>query len=384
MIFATIVQRRKPTFNLGRTQLTLLYRLRHMDIEAHGTQVLLWACSQGYVTLVEKILDAQPDLINVLATGVDAWDGGRPLHIATQHRRTDVVKLLLKRGADPMHRNNSGKTCIWVACDRGFVKILDLFLTHPKTLERDGIDLNVTDKQNMTAMWITCSRGHDNIAKMLLEASKNAVARLDEMNEEEYEGDSDCESVDEELEEDIISRMTPDLELAHPEYGPPLCVSAGRGNTACLRVLLQAGADVNCVSEDGRTPIYLACERNNEEIANAILEERPPFSSYGKHGGSNSPLRDRYFDQDEDDEDDDMLVHLSVERHRRRRMRRRRMRFNARQRSRRNGGGQQQEGENGGDGGNAEEEEPKQRGFLDLGGLDHFCLLRLDSYLTHL
>ena len=72
------------------------------------------------------------------------------------------------------------------------------------------------------------------------------------MNEEEYEGDSDCESVDEELEEDIISRMTPDLELAHPEYGPPLCVSAGRGNTACLRVLLQAGADVNCVSEDGR------------------------------------------------------------------------------------------------------------------------------------
>ena len=67
-----------------------------------------------------------------------------------------------------------------------------------------------------------------------------------------HRGDSDCESVDEELEEDVISRMTPDLELAHPEYGPPLCVSAGRGNTACLRVLLQAGADVNCVSEDGR------------------------------------------------------------------------------------------------------------------------------------
>ena len=49
------------------------------------------------------------------------------------------------------------------------------------------IDLNVTDKQNMSAMWISCSRGHANIAKMLLEASKKTVARLDAMNEEEYE-----------------------------------------------------------------------------------------------------------------------------------------------------------------------------------------------------
>ena len=94
------------------------------------------------------------------------------------------------------------------------------------------------------------------------------------------------------------------------------------------------------------TPIYLACEHNNEEIANAILEERPPFSSYGKHGGSSSPLRDRYFDEAEEDDDDDLLVHLSVERHRRRRMRRRRMRFNARQRSRRNANEENDEGDN--------------------------------------
>ena len=41
-------------------------------------------------------------------------------------------------------------------------------------------------------------------------------------------------------------------------YGAPLHYAAGKGFTEIIEILLKAGADKNCLSEDNCTPLYYA------------------------------------------------------------------------------------------------------------------------------
>ena len=41
-------------------------------------------------------------------------------------------------------------------------------------------------------------------------------------------------------------------------YGAPLHYAAGKGFTEIIEILLRAGADKNCLSEDNCTPLYYA------------------------------------------------------------------------------------------------------------------------------
>eukprot|EP00948_MAST-09A_sp_MAST-9A-sp1_P002743 g2743.t1 len=334
-MFVQIVGAPKPTFNLGRTQLTLLYRLRHIHMETHATQILLWACSQGYLHLVKKILDRDPHLIEVSATGIGAWDAGKPVHIAIQHDQYGVLEELIKRGADLNSKNASGKTPIYMTCEKGRPRLLEMILKSPSAYTKEtGIDVNIESFASKTPFWVACARGHTQIVRLLLNASTTILDELDREIEKriQEEGEDEVDSVDGELEEDITRRLTPDIEKGHPELGTPICISCGRGQVSTAKLLVDAGVNVNTSTQDGRTPLYLASERNMCEVIEMLLKERPPFSSYKAFGHSMSPLRDarpENFDEHLDLPPSSGIA-LSEARRERRRLRRRRLNFAAR------------------------------------------------------
>jgi ankyrin repeat protein len=59
----------------------------------------------------------------------------------------------------------------------------------------------------------------------------------------------------------------------------PLYVAAEKGSTSCVKVLIEAHADVNKNPEGAGTPLYAACIQGHTEIVKLLLDA-------GAHTGS--------------------------------------------------------------------------------------------------
>src|SRR5262245_52753128 len=91
---------------------------------------LLCAASDGDIQTVEKILSADPTLAN--APGPHPYWGGfpYPLHCAAEWGRTDVVKLLLEKGADvnPPSDRYDGWTPLLCAIGKRRAEVAEMLL----------------------------------------------------------------------------------------------------------------------------------------------------------------------------------------------------------------------------------------------------------------
>ena len=116
------------------------------------------ACALGDLTLVERLLIAEPNALHVLTS-----DGYPPLGLAIFFHHPEVARLLIERGADvntpaanaqrvaPVHAAAA-------ACDHATMRLL---------LER-GADPNAHQQLDYTPMHSAASRGDIEMAKLLL------------------------------------------------------------------------------------------------------------------------------------------------------------------------------------------------------------------------
>lgn len=106
----------------------------------------------GNIETVELLLNAGAN-VNVRVT-----DGlGNPLIYAVQSRRPDIVKLLVKYGADPALENEAGQSAIWYACALGEVKTAEFLFKSCKGF-----------RSYHNCLKIAAKRGHPNVVAMLL------------------------------------------------------------------------------------------------------------------------------------------------------------------------------------------------------------------------
>lgn len=98
---------------------------------------------------------------------------------AIQNGRTDIVKRLIEEGTNVNETVSDGKgsaspqrTPLMVACDKGFTEIVSLLVDK-------GADVNVKDNYNRTALMFACQKGHIEIVSILLRkgADTNAIMR---------------------------------------------------------------------------------------------------------------------------------------------------------------------------------------------------------------
>lgn len=112
----------------------------------------------------------------LLDRGYDAntsyWDGDSPLLMAVYLGRTEIVELLVSRGADPFgqHHHDPMTTGIWqtllhVAAANGHAKIVDFLLEGDKY---DKALINRIDNNRNTALHLAAAGGHVEIVKTLL------------------------------------------------------------------------------------------------------------------------------------------------------------------------------------------------------------------------
>ncbi|KAL3936097.1 MAG: hypothetical protein SGBAC_008516 [Bacillariaceae sp.] len=240
-------------------------------------------------------------------------DENTPLHIAIHTRKLEHVKLLLEAGAS-IHKKSDGSSPIHLAISMGCVgKHSDFAYQCVVTLTEKGADLTVKDDSLHTPLYLACmfclpeivsyilsneigkttlnARADRSQGRPLHAAAKfeTTVPRAAALVQVAGSGDATPSQVTK------ILLATPDVEVdATNSVGQsPLHIACSRGNWPIVRLLLEAGANVNLADRRGFTPGQLAHKRGMP-IPNDLLEVLggPPLS------GVVAPARDLIVDPD--------------------------------------------------------------------------------------
>ena len=210
-----------------------------------GTTALHEASSCGHGDCVAWLLDekADPQLMD--------GSGCTPLHLAAIHGHAEVIKILLR---EPSHQHVNSTWPLHQAAFGGHVEAV-------KVLLEAGDDVNAQDAIQQTPLHYASLRGHSGVLRVLLDAAcdvnpPNAYGRIPlHMCLRDF-----CES-----------------EVLVPLASAPPMESDQNFNA--IVILLQNGAEVKALDQDGRTPLDYALLGGHRRAAEAIAAEKSDVCS---------------------------------------------------------------------------------------------------------
>uniref|UniRef100_A0A7M4EH87 Protein phosphatase 1 regulatory subunit n=1 Tax=Crocodylus porosus TaxID=8502 RepID=A0A7M4EH87_CROPO len=201
---------------------------------------------------------------------------------------TDEVKRLLGRGARINTANVDGLTALHQAC-------IDENLDMVKFLVENGADVNQQDNEGWTPLHAVASCGYLNIAEYLISHGANVAA----VNSEgEVPSDIAEEAAMKDLLLEQVKKQGLDLDLARKEEeqqmlqdarqwlnsgkikvvkqprtgATALHVAAAKGYSEVMRLLIQAGFNLNVQDNDGWTPLHAAAHWGIKEACSILAE----------------------------------------------------------------------------------------------------------------
>jgi len=257
---------------------------RHLCIVA-----LVWlgltACSQQEpappvagdyqpASLLEAVLLGNRSAVeNFIALGADVnaaeEDGTTPLMRAVHGRFTDIARRLIDAGADVAARNRYGVTALYLAARGGDASTTRALLVA-------GIDANASLPGGETALMTAARSGHTDVVGVLL-AGSNAVESLADLaggnSTTERSGYAAAENAGYGgTERRATQRNRADVNAREHRYGDTaLMWAAVAGHVDVVRLLIEAGADVRAVDDEGVTALQLARANGHTEVAAALL-----------------------------------------------------------------------------------------------------------------
>ncbi|XP_052670926.1 protein phosphatase 1 regulatory subunit 12B isoform X4 [Harpia harpyja] len=201
---------------------------------------------------------------------------------------TEEVKRLLGRGARINTTNVDGLTALHQAC-------IDENLDMVKFLVENGANVNQQDNEGWTPLHAVASCGYLNIAEYLISHGANVAA----VNSEgEVPSDIAEEAAMKDLLLEQVKKQGVDLDLARKEEeqqmlqdarqwlnsgriedvkqprtgATALHVAAAKGYSEVMRLLIQAGFNLNVQDNDGWTPLHAAAHWGVKEACSILAE----------------------------------------------------------------------------------------------------------------
>ncbi|XP_069831768.1 protein phosphatase 1 regulatory subunit 12A isoform X2 [Dendropsophus ebraccatus] len=243
--------------------------------------------------------DLEPHVIKRKKTKVKFDDGAVFLAACSSGDSEEVLKLL-DRGADINYANVDGLTALHQAC-------IDDNLEMVKFLVENAASINQPDNEGWIPLHAASSCGYVDIAEYLISQGANVGA----VNSE---GDTPLDIAEEEAMEEVlqneVNRQGIDVEAARKEEerimlrdarqwlnsgqindvrhtksgGTALHVAAAKGYTEVLKLLIQAGYDINVKDYDGWTPLHAAAHWGKEEACRILVENLCDMDTVNKVG----------------------------------------------------------------------------------------------------
>ncbi|KAM4523757.1 ankyrin repeat and sterile alpha motif domain-containing protein 1B isoform 2-T2 [Fundulus diaphanus] len=222
-------------------------------------QELLEAARTGNVALVEKLLSGKrgilgsgsgsiplPNLLSMWkGVNVNCTDssGYTPLHHASLNGHRDVVLKLLQYEASANLADSKGCFPLHLAAWRGDVDIVRILIHHRPSHCR----VNQQNHERETPLHCAAQYGHTEVVSVLLQELTDPM-----MRNNRQESPLDLAALYGRLQ---VVRMLvsthPNLMTSHTRLHTPLHLAARNGHHSTVQTLLEAGMDVNCVTENG-------------------------------------------------------------------------------------------------------------------------------------
>ncbi|CAH2094669.1 unnamed protein product [Euphydryas editha] len=178
--------------------------------------------------------------------------------------RSSLLTKLLKVGADPNSCDDAGRSCLHLSCLVDKVECVKILLEH-------GADPNSWDsmtEKKATPLHCAASAKSLSCVETLICHGADVNAGLNEHSPLHYAVLSDAPEVVNAL---LEAGACPDTPQVFTET--PLHVAASLGSASCMKLLLDAGADVRAALGPGRaTALHLAAVDGHAECAGLLLE----------------------------------------------------------------------------------------------------------------
>lgn len=212
-----------------------------VELEARlgdGSTALHWAVHEGRIGMVDLLIEAGADLHSVNRYGVSVvW-------LAAENGDAAILDRLLAAGADPNTTMPGGETVLMTAARTGDPEAIRRLLVR-------GADPNAREQlRGQTALMWAAARNNTAAVHMLAELGADIHARTD--NPSPVRGRT--------------------FASVPPTGFTPLLFAVRSGHLEVVRVLLDAGADVNDAVSDGQSALVIAAANANWEMAAYLLD----------------------------------------------------------------------------------------------------------------
>ncbi|XP_041503957.1 protein phosphatase 1 regulatory subunit 12B isoform X2 [Microtus oregoni] len=211
--------------------------------------VFLAACSSGDTDEVKKLLARGADINTVNVDGLTA------LHQACIDENLDMVKFLVENRANVNQQDNEGWTPLHAAASCGYLNIAEYFISH-------GASVGIVNSEGEVPSDLAEEPA---MKDLLLEQVKKQGVDLEQSRKEEEQ------QMLQDARQWLNSGKIEDVRQAR-SGATALHVAAAKGYSEVLRLLIQAGFELNVQDHDGWTPLHAAAHWGVKEACSILAE----------------------------------------------------------------------------------------------------------------
>ncbi len=189
------------------------------------------------------------------------------LFAVERNNLSQVENLISQKATLELVDERTGQTGLILAAKNGSTEIV-------RSLVRAGADLNATDNEWKTALFWSRNKGHAAITSILLDAGAVNQPLLDAVRENNLVQIRNLISEGANLEELNQYRET------------PLLIAVQKGYTQIVSALIQAGADVDARNKQNNTALHLAAQEGQNRIVSALIDAKVDLDSKNSNGAT--------------------------------------------------------------------------------------------------
>ena len=195
------------------------YDVNERQNDKHGYTALNWACQQGYIDVVQWLIEEGGADMNQRDL-----QGYSCLYRAAGDGNLTIVKYLAEMEPSLIHE------ALWSACFEGCEEIVEYLLSKGANVEKKG-------NWDSTPIIIASQQGHLSIVKLLVRAKANIEAT------------------------DVKARTA-------------FYLAARNNQVSVMTYLAEIGADINKTRYDNASPLFQACELGRVEAVKFLVERQ--------------------------------------------------------------------------------------------------------------
>ena len=224
--------------------------------DTEGGTCLTLAASFGHTETVRYLVTV-PE-VDVNHSGDDSLTA---LHIAAQENHPEVAEVLIDAGADIEVKHNNGRSPLFQASEFGNLRVL-------KVLVKAGAEVCVADNEGDTCLTLAAYFGHTETVRYLV-----GLPEVD-VNHSEEDNFTALHFAAQENHPEVVKVLIDagaDIEVKGVNEESPVLLASQEGALDVVKVLVKAGAEVCVTDNDGDTCLMHAVRFGHTETARALL-----------------------------------------------------------------------------------------------------------------